>query len=187
MRTTSWSLLAALLACSAPAAADGFQPVASIRDAALAALPAGAVAEAIVDARLRLPACAQALQAAASGPASVAVRCADNPGWQVYVPVRLQDGANPAAGGASAVSGLRPLGGRRLKPVAFVPEPDAAPVVQRGDPVTLVSRAGGMEVRMAGRVLGAAPIGATVSVENLGSRRIIRGRLVGPGLVEVNL
>ena len=124
-------------------------------------------------------------QAAVNGPASVAVRCADTPGWQVYVPVRLADGATVAA--TPALPGLKPLEGRRLKPVAFGAEPEAEPVVQRGDPVTLVSRAGGMEVRMAGRVLGAAAVGATVSVENLGSRRIIRGRLVGPGTVEVNL
>lgn len=186
MRTTWWSLPAMLLLVWSPAAvADGFQPAASIRAAALAALPAGAAAEAIVDARLRMPACAQALQASVNGPASVAVRCADNPGWQVYVPVRWADGATVAA--TPALPGLKPLGGRRLKPVAFGTEPEAEPIVQRGDPVTLVSRAGGMEVRMAGRVLGAAAVGATVSVENLGSRRIIRGRLVGPGTVEVNL
>lgn len=187
MRMTRWPLLAALMAWSSLAAADGFQSAASIRDAALAALPAGADAEATVDARLRMPACAQPLQAAANGPASVAVRCADNPGWQVYVPVRLPDGASAAPEASSTVSGLRPLG-RRLKPVApFAPVRQEPPAVQRGDPVTLVSRAGGMEVRMTGRVLGAAPIGGTVSVENTGSRRIIRGRLVGPGVVEVNL
>ena len=59
--------------------------------------------------------------------------------------------------------------------------------LKRGDPVTLVSRAGGMEVRMGGRAMGAGKVGSTISVENTGSRRIIRGRVVGAGLVEVNL
>lgn len=187
MRTTLWPLLAALLAWSSANASGGFQSAASIREAALAALPDGATGEATVDARLRMAACGQPLQAAVNGPASVAVRCADNPGWQVYVPVRLADAAALAKAGTPASSGLRPLAGRKLRPVAFAAQAEAPDVVRRGDPVTLVSRAGGMEVRMAGRVLGAAPVGATVSVENLGSRRIIRGRLVGPGFVEVNL
>ena len=59
--------------------------------------------------------------------------------------------------------------------------------LKRGDPVTLVSRVGGMEVRMGGRAMGAGRVGSTVSVENTTSRRIIRGRVVGPGIVEVNL
>ncbi|WP_224743867.1 MULTISPECIES: flagellar basal body P-ring formation chaperone FlgA [Lysobacter] len=58
-------------------------------------------------------------------------------------------------------------------------------LLKRGDPVMLVSRVGGVEVRMSGRALGRAAPGETVAVENLGSRRIIRGRLVGDGLVEV--
>lgn len=58
-------------------------------------------------------------------------------------------------------------------------------LLKRGDPVMLVSRVGGVEVRMSGRALGRAGPGETVAVENLGSRRIIRGRLVGDGLVEV--
>lgn len=192
MRTTRWPLLAALIAWLptawfATANADGFQSAESIRAAALAALPVDG-AQATVDARLRMPACEQSLQAAANGPASVAVRCADNPGWQLYVPVRLPDGASAVQDGAAVTTGLRPLKGRRLQPAsAFAPVQTQAPAVQRGDPVTLVSRAGGMEVRMAGRVLGAAPIGGTVSVENTGSRRIIRGRVAAPGVVEVNL
>lgn len=61
---------------------------------------------------------------------------------------------------------------------------EGAPV-KRGDPVVLVSRMGGIEVRMAGRALGRAAPGGTVAVENVASRRIIRGRLLGDGLVEV--
>ena len=43
----------------------------------------------------------------------------------------------------------------------------------------------GIEVRVSGRALGQASPGGAVSVENIESRRIIRGRLVGDGIVEV--
>lgn len=62
---------------------------------------------------------------------------------------------------------------------------DGAGALKRGDPVVLVSRAGGIEVRVGGRALGAAMPGAVVAVENLASRRIVRGRVVGEGVVEV--
>lgn len=62
---------------------------------------------------------------------------------------------------------------------------DGAGMLKRGDPVVLVSRAGGIEVRVGGRALGPAASGAIVAVENLASRRIVRGRLVGDGVVEV--
>jgi flagella basal body P-ring formation protein FlgA len=62
---------------------------------------------------------------------------------------------------------------------------DGAGTLKRGDPVVLVSRAGGIEVRMGGRALGGAMAGAVVAVENLESKRIVRGRLVADGVVEV--
>lgn len=62
---------------------------------------------------------------------------------------------------------------------------DGAGALKRGDPVVLVSRGGGIEVRVGGRALGNAVSGAVVAVENLASRRIVRGRLVGEGVVEV--
>lgn len=76
---------------------------------------------------------------------------------------------------------------RALAPGAALADTDLAGgrLLQRGDPVMLVSRTGGIEVRMQGRALGRAAPGDTVTVENTGSRRIVRGRLVGDGLVEV--
>lgn len=62
---------------------------------------------------------------------------------------------------------------------------DGAGALRRGDPVVLVSRAGGIEVRVGGRAMGAALPGAIVAVENLASRRIVRGRVLGDGVVEV--
>lgn len=75
---------------------------------------------------------------------------------------------------------------RGLPPGSVVLAGDVAGSVllRRGDPVTLVSRHGGIEVRAQGRALGQATVGGTVSVENLSSRRIIKGRLVSEGVVE---
>jgi flagella basal body P-ring formation protein FlgA len=53
-------------------------------------------------------------------------------------------------------------------------------LVRRGDQVALVSRRGGVEVRVAGRALGDAGEDERVAVENLSSRRVLQGR-VGPG------
>jgi flagella basal body P-ring formation protein FlgA len=200
------------------AGAATFQSVDSIRAAAVAAFGANASAEAAVDSQLRMPACTQPLAATVAGAASVAVRCADTPGWQVYVPVRVRREADvvvlakPVRGdeaigpehlavqrrelGANAgpvVTDPAAVVGKRLRramPAGAVLGQDdvgGEGALKRGDPVTLVSRAGGMEVRMGGRVLGAGRVGSTVSVENTASRRIIRGRVVGPGVVEVNL
>lgn len=76
---------------------------------------------------------------------------------------------------------------RALAPGSALADADLAQgrLLQRGDPVVLVSRSGGIEVRMQGRALGRAAPGGTVAVENTGSRRIVRGRLVGDGVVEV--
>jgi flagella basal body P-ring formation protein FlgA len=53
-------------------------------------------------------------------------------------------------------------------------------LVHRGDSVALVSRRGGVEVRVAGKALGNAGENERVSVENLSSRRVVQGT-VGPG------
>jgi flagella basal body P-ring formation protein FlgA len=53
-------------------------------------------------------------------------------------------------------------------------------VIRRGDSVALVSRRGGIEVRMAGRALGDAGEQERVSVENLSSRKVVQG-VVSPG------
>lgn len=171
------TLLATLSILSATPAAwaqTSFQPVAAIRAAAQAVVNGDATV--VVDEGLRMPTCGQPLTAAVANARNVQVRCADVPGWQVYVPVR-------AASTATV--------GRRLPTVGAAaptaPVAEAAYNVQRGDPVVLVSRAGGIEVRMGGRALGPANAAGQVNVENNGSRRIIRGRLVAAGVVEVAL
>lgn len=77
--------------------------------------------------------------------------------------------------------------GRAMAPgvVPTAADLSSGAALRRGDPVVLVARSGGVEVRMAGRALGAAQAGGAVAVENTASRRVLRGRLVGEGVVEL--
>lgn len=215
------SLLSVLFACGGVAVADAADrgashPPDAIRAAAIAAVGAPADADATLDAALRLPRCAQPLQAAASGPRTALVRCPDAPGWRVYVPVQAHREADvvvlaaPASPGmpiaaqqlivqrrdmatltGTAFSDPAALAGRvprRLLAAGTVPtEADFAvgATLRRGDPVVLLARSGGVEVRMQGRALGPAQPGGRITVENTVSRRILRGQLGADGTVEV--
>jgi flagellar basal body P-ring formation protein FlgA len=59
------------------------------------------------------------------------------------------------------------------------------PPLRRGDPVVLLTRIGGVEVRVAGRALGMVLPGGVVAAENIESHRVVRGRLAAPGVIEV--
>jgi flagella basal body P-ring formation protein FlgA len=58
-------------------------------------------------------------------------------------------------------------------------------LVRRGDSVALVSRRGGVEVRVAGRAMADAGENERVSVENLSSRKIVQGTVAASGDVLV--
>jgi flagellar basal body P-ring formation protein FlgA len=58
-------------------------------------------------------------------------------------------------------------------------------LIRRGDSVSLVSRRGGVEVRVAGKALGDAGENERVSVENLSSRKIVQGMVAASGDVFV--
>lgn len=214
-------LLATLLLASGlaalPAGAAEPHPLDAIRVAAIAALGADpAHAEATIADHLRLARCNQPLQAVATGAQTARVRCPDEPGWKLYVPVRVRreadvvvlrgpvragqpitadqlvvqrrdiaDAATPVFADPADIVGMTPS--RPLAAGATLTSADLVqgPPLRRGDPVVLVSRAGGVEVRMAGRALGAAGAGGRVSAENIESRRIVRGRLTAPGVVEI--
>jgi flagella basal body P-ring formation protein FlgA len=76
---------------------------------------------------------------------------------------------------------------RALAPGVVPTEADLAlgAPLRRGDPVVLVSRTGGIEVRAPGRALGPAQAGGRIGVENVATRRVLRGRLVAEGIVEL--
>jgi len=63
----------------------------------------------------------------------------------------------------------------------------APQAIQRGQSVTLVGRADGMEVRAPGTALADARLGARVSVRNQNSRRVVEGIAGENGTVEVSL
>lgn len=217
VREVAALLLLALAAAAARAEMPATHPLDGIRTAAIAALGAtDAQAEAALDPALRLTRCSQPLQAIASGPKTALVRCADSPGWRLYVPVRVHREADvvvlasPAAAGipitanqlqiqrrdigsasGATFSASDSLVGRipnRALAAGMVPTESDLSIgtpLRRGDPVTLVARAGGVEVRMQGRALGPAQAGGRVTVENTESHRVLRGRVAGEGLVEI--
>lgn len=198
---------------AATAAASGFQPVPSIREAALAAV-GGGDAEAALDPALRMPRCPQPLQARQTGAGTVEVACPD--GWRLFVPVRLRRSqpvlvlARGVAAGETIAADMLTRESRDARRIAGAAVADAADaigqvarrtlvagsvltagdlaaprVVRRGDTVALVSRQGGVEVRMAGRALGDAGARERVSVENLSSRRVVQGVVAADGDVVV--
>ncbi|WP_337054192.1 flagellar basal body P-ring formation chaperone FlgA [Pseudoxanthomonas sp. USHLN014] len=58
--------------------------------------------------------------------------------------------------------------------------------LHRGDPVVLVSRVAGAEIRMPGVALGNAQAGQRVAVQNSASNKVVRGRVsLVPGEVDV--
>lgn len=60
-------------------------------------------------------------------------------------------------------------------------------LVRRGQTVTLLAQSQGFEVRSAGRALQDGVAGEQISVENLGSNRIIQGVVAESGLVRVKM
>ncbi|WP_425606774.1 flagellar basal body P-ring formation chaperone FlgA [Pseudoxanthomonas mexicana] len=206
MRLTT-ALIGGLTACAVMAA--DFQPVDSIKAAALGALPVGADAEATLDPALRLPRCGAALVARVQGSNSVEVGCPD--GWRLFVPVRVRrsqtvlvlsrgiapgetitaDAFVPETRDASRIVGaavadpaqaVGRVARRTLSAGAVLSATDlvAQRLIRRGDNVALVSRRGGVEVRVVGKALGDAGESERVTVENLSSRRVVQG-VVGPG------
>lgn len=60
-------------------------------------------------------------------------------------------------------------------------------VVERGQVITLVAKAGTMEVRMSGQAMASAALGQRVKVKNLSSKRVVEGIVDAPGVVKVTM
>lgn len=205
------------LAAAAPGAAvaTGFQPVESIRDAALSVLADGVDAETTLDPALRMPRCGQPLQGRRTGSGTVEVACPS--GWRLYVPVRVRRSqqvlvlARGVAAGATVSEDMFTVQRREASRIAgaALSEPAdalgraarrtlmagtvltagdlvASRLVRRGDTISLVSRLAGVEVRVAGRALGDAGERERISVENLSSRRVVQGVVNAEGDVIVS-
>ena len=61
------------------------------------------------------------------------------------------------------------------------------PEVMRGSQVTILGRAGGIEVRMSGKALSDGAMGQRIKVQNSSSSRQVEGTVVASGTVEVTL
>lgn len=59
--------------------------------------------------------------------------------------------------------------------------------IKRGDQVVISARSGAINVRMPGEALSGGTLGQQISVRNLGSQRVIKARVMGPGQVEVEM
>lgn len=81
--------------------------------------------------------------------------------------------------------------GKRLKRSARVGQPllrrqiDFPPMVKRRDKVTIQARRGGLLLTAAGEAKEDGQEGDMIRVINLGSRKVVLGRVTAPGLVEV--
>lgn len=170
MTTRSLALCAALAALAAPvaAAAQPFADLAGI-DRAVAVFTGAQIGEAggalqPVDRRLRLAACRSDLALSWRGARrdSVVVQCPDAGGWRIFV----------AVGGAPG-AGL------------------AAPVIARGDAVTIAVSGQGFSVSQPGEALEAGAVGAWIKVRTVQAGRsqgdAMRAQVIRPGLVGVPL
>lgn len=151
--------LAPLALIAAPVAAQSLADLAAI-DRAVAAFAGVPGAAQPVDRRLRLAACAVPLSLGWYGTRQdmVEVRCTSAPGWRIYVPL---------AGGAREA---------------------AAPLVSRGDAVTIAVSGEGFTVSQSGEALESGAEGAWIKVRGTAQgAQVLRARVLRPGLVGIDL
>ncbi len=213
--STMLAIAILLAAVAAPGArAGGFQSVDSIRAAALSALADGSDAEATLDPALRMPLCGAPLEGTRTGSGTVEVSCPQGWRLFVPVRERRSQPvlvlARGVAAGESISADMFTVEERDTRRIAGAALADpsqavgraarrslmagsvltgndlvAARVVRRGDTISLVSRQGGVEVRMTGRALADGGENERVSVENLSSRRVVQGVVSAQGDVIV--
>ncbi|MEM7690064.1 MAG: flagella basal body P-ring formation protein FlgA [Pseudomonadota bacterium] len=185
IRHTRFLRLAALLG---PVAALVCAPIASARssaavvapaeiDRAVAAFTGAAIGEtggarAPADRRLRLAACAAPLTTSWHGTtrAAVKVECLQTHGssgpWRIFVATRAASTNSAYSAGAR---------GRSL------PAP-RAPVIKRGDPITVSVRGRGFTVQQPGEAMENGAIGDWISVRTTREAQPVRARIERPGL-----
>lgn len=60
-----------------------------------------------------------------------------------------------------------------------------APMVKRGERVTLTIKSGGLRIHAAGTAMQEGSRGQRIRVRNINSKRVVEGVIIGPGLVEI--
>lgn len=161
-----------LLALAAAAAAASFQDTVALDRAvgAFTGRPLGAEggARAAIDPRLRLAPCSTvALSWRTEAKDAVVVACA-GPAWRLFVPVIAPP--RPA---------LRPAPAPAT-PMAAAPR-IAAPVIKRGDPVTIEAGSDGFSITRDGVAMADAAPGARLPVQVAGSTRPVQAVAVDTG------
>ena len=154
-----------LLLLSAPAQAQSLADLGAV-DRAVADFTGTAVgtpggAAQPVDRRLRLAACTAPLALGWYGARQdmVEVRCPAAPGWRIYVPL---------SGGGRAIV--------------------AAPLVERGDGVTIAVTGEGFTVAQPGEALESGTEGAWIRVRGVNpGAQVLRARVLRPGMVGIDL
>jgi len=225
VKSLTFAVVAATLAQE-----PGIQPLASVRQAAERALhreldatvPGVRLTAVALDARLRLPACAGALEAQAQAPRGsqarvpVRVACTRGASWSVNVPVEIHReldvlvlrhavGRGETLGAADVIAQKRVVAGL-ASPFMSRPEDfagrvtrrplaqgtavtadalSAALLIHRGQDVTLMASAGGIEVRAPGRALADATARQRLRVQNLESLKVVEGVAESEGVVRV--
>lgn len=136
-------------------------------------------------------------------PAGEAVTITAQPHAPVAGPGRVQMDAVISAGGRrllalpvyfevgtglAQIAPLQPIGAAAgAVPAVPGPPPSTAPVVRSGERVTMVVRSGGLSVTAVGEAQQPGAVGQTVRVLNVDSRKVVTGRVSGPGTVDVSL
>lgn len=152
---------------------------AAARDALVKRLPPGTDPAAVV---LAQPIVAALPEVADGEPVVVAAE----PRAPVTGAGRIQMDATITAGGRRVFAlpvyfEVRAAGG------AIAPLAPTTPIVRSGERVTMVVRAGGLNVTASGEALQPGAAGQTIRVRNVDSQRVLSARVTGPGTVEVEL
>jgi flagella basal body P-ring formation protein FlgA len=167
-RTLAFFLcLACSGAASAAAGTDGFEDIAKLESRVVAALdvdigqPGGPVAH--IDRRLKLAACPAPVTIDPPALGALPLRC-EPLGWRIRVPlVRV----------ATAQAAVAP------------PQPQAPPIIKRGDPVQLVSGADGFTVSTIGTAQEDGRAGGRLRVKTDATGPMVVGQVVDTGVVRV--
>lgn len=151
--------------CAAPALANGLTDPAAIDHAVMTftGMPIGQPggARMAVDRRLQLGACAAPLAVSWHTPARSAVRveCTGPASWRIFVAI------NAVAGAAA--------------------EKPAAPVIKRGDALTIMVRGRGFSVQQQGEAMDSGAPGDWIFVRTARKAEPLRARIERPGLAVI--
>lgn len=169
-------LLALALVAAAPAEAQEFQST-ELLDTIVAQFTGKGVgdrggAQAPVDKRLKLAACAAPqLDWRTDAHDAVVVRCM-TPAWKIFVPVVAAPQPRPA---------LQPAAAPAPAPVRAAPPVKVEPVIHRGDAVTIEAGSAGFSITRDGVAANDAVPGARVSVKVEGDKAPIQAIAIEPG------